>query len=181
MKNSSLPTVGRLSANCRAFVGSLSANCQPFVGHLSVVCRPTVGRLSANCWQFVGQLSVVCRPTVGSLLAAYWPTVCRLSADRFIRKLFVNFSQLYQLPLWLNISIIAGKCIYILSQIVTFDYGMRDRNPIDEVRFYGKNNPNKPMIVRKEQVRNVCLTCRKWSAGKERNPVSVTLIKRSYL
>lgn len=33
-----------------------------------------------------------------------------------------------------------------------FDYGMRDRNPIDEVRFYQKNNPNKPMIVRKEEV-----------------------------
>lgn len=29
---------------------------------------------------------------------------------------------------------------------------MRDRNPIDEVRFYGKNNPDKPMIVRKEEV-----------------------------
>ena len=41
---------------------------------------------------------------------------------------------------------------YNFSQIVTFDYGMRDRNPIDEVRFYGKNNPDKPMIVRKDEV-----------------------------
>lgn len=41
---------------------------------------------------------------------------------------------------------------YYFRQLVTFDYGMRDRNPIDEVRFYGKNNPDKPMIVRKEEV-----------------------------
>ncbi|KAJ7374853.1 SAM domain and HD [Desmophyllum pertusum] len=39
--------------------------------------------------------------------------------------------------------------------IITFDYGMRDRNPIDEVRFYGKNNPDKPMIVRKDEVSNM--------------------------
>lgn len=42
-----------------------------------------------------------------------------------------------------------------IIDIVTFDYGMRDRNPIDEVRFYGKNNPDKPMIVRKDEVSNM--------------------------
>ncbi|XP_073233759.1 deoxynucleoside triphosphate triphosphohydrolase SAMHD1-like [Porites lutea] len=42
-----------------------------------------------------------------------------------------------------------------IIELVTFDYGMRDRNPIDEVRFYGKNNPDKPMIVRKEEVSNM--------------------------
>lgn len=42
-----------------------------------------------------------------------------------------------------------------IIEFVTFDYGMRDRNPIDEVRFYGKNNPDKPMIVRKEEVSNM--------------------------
>jgi len=39
--------------------------------------------------------------------------------------------------------------------IITFDYGMRDRNPIDAVRFYQKNNPNKPIILRKEEVSNM--------------------------
>jgi len=42
-----------------------------------------------------------------------------------------------------------------IIEIITFDYGMRDRNPIDEVRFYGKSNPNKPMIVRKDEVSNM--------------------------
>ena len=36
--------------------------------------------------------------------------------------------------------------------MITFDYGMKDRNPIDEVRFYQKNNPNKPMVFRKNEV-----------------------------
>ncbi|XP_020628681.1 deoxynucleoside triphosphate triphosphohydrolase SAMHD1-like [Orbicella faveolata] len=39
--------------------------------------------------------------------------------------------------------------------IITFDYGMRDRNPIDAVRFYQKNNPNKPIILRKDEVSNM--------------------------
>ena len=38
------------------------------------------------------------------------------------------------------------------SQMVTFDYGMKDRNPIDEVRFYGKSNPDKPLFFRKDEV-----------------------------
>lgn len=36
--------------------------------------------------------------------------------------------------------------------MVTFDYGMKDRNPIDEVRFYGKSNPDKPLFFRKDEV-----------------------------
>lgn len=36
-------------------------------------------------------------------------------------------------------------------QIVTFDYGMRDRNPMDELRFYEKNAPDVPMIKRKDE------------------------------
>ena len=39
-------------------------------------------------------------------------------------------------------------------QIVTFDYGMRDRNPIDELRFYAKNAPDVPMIKRKDEASN---------------------------
>ena len=29
---------------------------------------------------------------------------------------------------------------------------MKDSNPIDKLRFYGKKNPNEPMIVRKDEV-----------------------------
>lgn len=43
----------------------------------------------------------------------------------------------------------------IIIDMVTFDYGMRDRNPIDEVRFYGKNNPDKPLFFRKDEVSNM--------------------------
>ena len=41
---------------------------------------------------------------------------------------------------------------YLLWQIVTFDYGKEDENPIDHVRFYRKDNPEKAVIVRKDQV-----------------------------
>ena len=47
-------------------------------------------------------------------------------------------------------------CMYVtlilLWQIVTFDYGKGDENPIDHVRFYRKDNPEKAVIVRKDQV-----------------------------
>ena len=40
----------------------------------------------------------------------------------------------------------------ILVDVVTFDYGKGDEDPIDHVRFYRKDNPEKPVIVRKDQV-----------------------------
>ena len=43
--------------------------------------------------------------------------------------------------------------------MITFDYGMRDRNPIDAVRFYQKKNPDKPIILRKEEVCILYLGC----------------------
>jgi len=33
------------------------------------------------------------------------------------------------------------------------NYGMKTDNPIDHVRFYEKKNPDKPVILRKEEVR----------------------------
>ena len=36
--------------------------------------------------------------------------------------------------------------------MVTFDYGMKDKNPIDEMRFYTKDRPNSAVRVRKDQV-----------------------------
>ena len=35
---------------------------------------------------------------------------------------------------------------------MTFDYGMKDKNPIDEMRFYTKQNPTQAMRVGKDQV-----------------------------
>ncbi|KAK3726835.1 hypothetical protein QZH41_016722 [Actinostola sp. cb2023] len=40
----------------------------------------------------------------------------------------------------------------IIVDLVTFDYGMKDRNPIDNVRFYTKEDPNQAMVFRKDQV-----------------------------
>ena len=40
----------------------------------------------------------------------------------------------------------------ILFQIATFDYGMKDQNPIDHMRFYVKDNLHKAVKVRKDQV-----------------------------
>lgn len=40
----------------------------------------------------------------------------------------------------------------LVVDIVTFDYGMKDENPIDHMRFYMKEDPSKPVKVRKDQV-----------------------------
>lgn len=37
-------------------------------------------------------------------------------------------------------------------QLVFLDYGMENKNPIDHVRFYHKENPNIPIEVKKEEV-----------------------------
>ena len=84
VKNSSpLPTVGRLSANCRPTDGRQLGNSWPTVGQQSATvgrqsadCRPTVGCLLADSWPTVGRqfyqfLSVICRPTVGDMLVDY--------------------------------------------------------------------------------------------------------------
>uniref|UniRef100_A0A667Z8P5 HD/PDEase domain-containing protein n=1 Tax=Myripristis murdjan TaxID=586833 RepID=A0A667Z8P5_9TELE len=42
--------------------------------------------------------------------------------------------------------------IYISSCVVTLDYGMKGENPIDNVYFYSKKNPDKPKRISKEQV-----------------------------
>ncbi len=36
--------------------------------------------------------------------------------------------------------------------MVSFDYGMGAKNPIDEMRFYTKQNPNHAVKVRRDQV-----------------------------
>ena len=35
---------------------------------------------------------------------------------------------------------------------MTFDYGMKNENPIDHMRFYSKSDPDKAVKVRKDQV-----------------------------
>ena len=42
--------------------------------------------------------------------------------------------------------------ITFLVQIVSFDYGMGDKNPIDHMRVYTKDNMKKAIKVRKDQV-----------------------------
>ncbi|XP_044175514.1 deoxynucleoside triphosphate triphosphohydrolase SAMHD1-like [Acropora millepora] len=39
-----------------------------------------------------------------------------------------------------------------IVEIVTFNYGMRDKNPLEELRFYPKNAPDEPIILRKDEV-----------------------------
>ncbi|XP_067052893.1 deoxynucleoside triphosphate triphosphohydrolase SAMHD1-like isoform X2 [Acropora muricata] len=39
-----------------------------------------------------------------------------------------------------------------IVEIVTFNYGMRDKNPLEELRFYTKNAPDVPIILRKDEV-----------------------------
>lgn len=39
-----------------------------------------------------------------------------------------------------------------IVEIVPFNYGMGDKNPMDELRFYAKNDPDVPFILRKDEV-----------------------------
>lgn len=39
-----------------------------------------------------------------------------------------------------------------MLQIFGIDYGMKDKNPIDNVYFYCKNDPSNPIQIRKEEV-----------------------------
>lgn len=43
----------------------------------------------------------------------------------------------------------------IVVHLVYLDYGMKDKNPVDNVRFYSKENPNTAVRVRKDQVSNL--------------------------
>jgi hypothetical protein len=36
--------------------------------------------------------------------------------------------------------------------VASFDYGMKDKNPVDNVRFYRKENPDIAFQLRKDQV-----------------------------
>ena len=36
--------------------------------------------------------------------------------------------------------------------MVTFDYGMKDENPVDKMRFYTKNEPDRSRTVCKDHV-----------------------------
>lgn len=37
-------------------------------------------------------------------------------------------------------------------QVVDLNYGMKDKNPIDHVRFYKKDNPNVAFQIKQEEV-----------------------------
>lgn len=39
-----------------------------------------------------------------------------------------------------------------ITQIITFDYGMKDKDPISNVRFYCKDDPTTAVKIRKDQV-----------------------------
>jgi hypothetical protein len=38
--------------------------------------------------------------------------------------------------------------------VVYLDYGKKDENPIDHVRFYNKRDPTTPIIIKKREVRD---------------------------
>ncbi|KAF7209953.1 deoxynucleoside triphosphate triphosphohydrolase SAMHD1 [Nothobranchius furzeri] len=39
-----------------------------------------------------------------------------------------------------------------LAKVVVFDYGKEDKDPIENVRFYSKSHPNKPIQIIKKKV-----------------------------
>lgn len=40
----------------------------------------------------------------------------------------------------------------LTAQVISFDYGMKDKDPISNVRFYCKDDPTKAFRIRKDQV-----------------------------
>ena len=44
------------------------------------------------------------------------------------------------------------KLVVNIMQVVRFDYGMKDENPVDKMRFYAKKNPGKAFQFPKERV-----------------------------
>lgn len=42
--------------------------------------------------------------------------------------------------------------IFLIGQIVTFDFGMGEQNPIDNMKFYSKDDPNKLFQIKKNDV-----------------------------
>ncbi len=44
-----------------------------------------------------------------------------------------------------------------MFQIINLDYGMKDKNPVDNVRFYLKSNPEVAIRVSKKQVYRTCI------------------------
>ena len=40
----------------------------------------------------------------------------------------------------------------LVVDVVTFDYGMHEENPIDHMSFYSKDQPTRAVKVRKDQV-----------------------------
>lgn len=39
-----------------------------------------------------------------------------------------------------------------MMQVVTYDYGMKDEDPIKHMRFYGKEDPKRGLEIRRDQV-----------------------------
>ena len=46
--------------------------------------------------------------------------------------------------------------INFLCQVVQFDFGMKDKDPITNMRFYRKDNPEKAVPVKRNQVSQAC-------------------------
>lgn len=42
--------------------------------------------------------------------------------------------------------------IYTILQVRTLDFGMKTDNPIDEVKFFTKSNPNAAYVIEKDKV-----------------------------
>ena len=49
-------------------------------------------------------------------------------------------------------SYISDHLFIACIKVINMDYGMEDKNPIDNVRFYCKSDPNKAIIITKNQV-----------------------------
>lgn len=64
----------------------------------------------------------------------------------------IIFDNIFKWKKIVNALIIFSLTKLNYLQVVNLNYGMKDKNPIDFVRFYTKENPNVAIEVKKDEV-----------------------------
>lgn len=81
-------------------------------------------------------------------------SVCfiRVTSKIVYKIIFDNIFKIFYTKKMVNALIFFSLTKLNYLQVVNLNYGMKDKNPIDFVRFYTKENPNVAIEVKKDEV-----------------------------
>lgn len=81
-------------------------------------------------------------------------SVCfiRVTSKIVYKIIFDNIFKIFYRKKMVNALIFFSLTKLNYLQVVNLNYGMKDKNPIDFVRFYTKENPNVAIEVKKDEV-----------------------------